>query len=480
MSNFKDGYTNWLNEKMDDWSEKICEMEEDLSSFEENEAKLIEYLKDTCCSLPLGLALRRYICSKYCTFDMKTNKYTFESDGKRFVLSDYLTDNYDILSTDVNEFTEIFLAINKKYNTTPGGEQMPNFTKTEAKRLIKSVTVCRRDKLFLIGFALHMNAEDVHKLLTDVLAEQTYNMRDPKEIIAYFCQAHEEFNSYEKYLELCEKYNSLTGDGTSEKKQYYTVFARKCIETEINTESELLKFLQANKADFEGFSESAYNEFMQMYNTALTESDIQSLSNDEYLLSSSVATREQWIARNNRINQAIEVHSATKSEQLARRMLQFIPRATSESVDKNGKKIVTNDFIPIYNGEAGQTGKKVQTTTLPKEITMNLLVSDRLEDLKNRRTPVARKDLVFLKFYIFSLKLQKTGEYSSKDYVIFTDECNDMLFRCGMSRLYPANRFENLILLSLVSSNPFEMFENIIEASFFNEPTPQNSEVSLL
>ena len=47
-----------------------------------------------------------------------------------------------------------------------------------------------------------------------------------------------------------------------------------------------------------------------------------------------------------------------------------------------------------------------------------------------------------------------------------------MLVRCGMSKLYPANRFENLILISLVSSNPFEMFEDIIEASFFNEPVP--------
>lgn len=74
---------------------------------------------------------------------------------------------------------------------------------------------------------------------------------------------------------------------------------------------------------------------------------------------------------------------------------------------KDGEKIVTNDFISISNGELGQKGKKAQTTSLPKEITMNLLVSDRLDDLRNQRKQVDRKDLVFMKFYNFGLYLQK-------------------------------------------------------------------------
>ena len=154
-------------------------------------------------------------------------------------------------------------------------------------------------------------------------------------------------------------------------------------------------------------------------------------------------------------------------------MLKCIPRYTSERI-KDGKKIVTNDFIPIHNGESGQQSKKVQTTSLPKEITMNLLMKDRLDDLIRQIKPVERKDLVFLKFYVFSLDLQNNGgTYTIEDYEVFCDECNDMLLRCGMSKLYPANRFENLIMLSLLASNPFEMFENIIEYSFMNEPKPE-------
>ena len=77
---------------------------------------------------------------------------------------------------------------------------------------------------------------------------------------------------------------------------------------------------------------------------------------------------------------------------------------------------------------------------------------------------------MFLKFYTFSLDLIEKGNYLERDHIDFIDECNDMLLRCGMSRLYLANRFENLVLLSLLSSNPFEMFENIMEYSIINEP----------
>ena len=146
------------------------------------------------------------------------------------------------------------------------------------------------------------------------------------------------------------------------------------------------------------------------------------------------------------------------TEQLARKMLEFIPRYTSES-EKNGKKVVTNDFISVSNGDVS-SGKKVQTTTLPKEITMNLLMKDRLDDLIRHLKPIERKDIVFLKFYLFSLEIAER-DYTANDYKIFMEECNDMLARCGMSRLYLANRFENLIMLSLLSSNPFTFFAHV-------------------
>lgn len=363
----------------------------------------------------------------------------------------------------------------KKNNTDSDGNLALDITKAEARRMFKVTTTCLRSKMFLLSFALHMDSIEMNKFLTDVLAEQSYNYRNPDEVIAYYCHTHENVNNYIEYSRIKKEFENRAKDynaDTSERDNY-TRFAKLILSVQVNTEDELYDFLLSNIANFNGYSKTAYNEFMQLFNAALDRTKIQSLSNDEYLLSSDVSTEEQRIKQEERINKAIGMHKVTNTEQLARRMLQCIPRATSEKVKNDGKKIVTNDFISIYNGENGQKSKKIQTTTLPKEITMNLLMKDRLDDLIRQIKPVERKDLVFLKFYLLSLDLQdKDGEYSASDYQVFMDECNDMLIRCGMSKLYLANRFENLIMISLVSSNPFEMFEDIIEASFFNEPQP--------
>lgn len=461
---------------MSDFEEMIYGIEDGISSLSENEEAIIEYLKDIRCSMPMGLALRRYLCSKFSdgyTEDAENVVFTLD-DGRKITVRNYTSDDYDILEDDVKEYTDICVYLNEKYNANTEGVVVLDITKAEFRRLIRSTTVCLRSKMFLLSFALHMNAEEVTKFLTDVLAEQSYNYRDPDEIIAYFCHTHEEVNSYPEFLRIKEEYakRASVPNPDNVERENYTWYAKIVMTVQVSDEQDLYRFLLSNSANFNGYSKTAYSEFMMLYNAALEKTEIQTLSNDEYLTYSEATTAEQLKEREDRINKAIGMQKVTNTEQLARRMLQCIPRATTEKIKSDGKKVVTNDFIPIYNGEGGQKSKKVQTTTLPKEITMNLLMKDRLDDLIRQLKPVDRKDLVFLKFYLLSLDLQKKDEYSALDYRVFMDECNEMLVRCGMSKLYPANRFENLILISLVSSNPFEMFEDIIEASFFNEPAP--------
>ena len=473
---FNDGFTDRLISKMSDFEEMIYDIEDGISSLSENEEAIIEYLKDIRCSMPMGLALRRYLCSKFSdgyTEDAENVVFTLD-DGRKITVRNYTSDDYDILEDDVKEYTDICVYLNEKYNPNTEGVVVLDITKAEFRRLIRSTSFCLRSKMFLLSFALHMNAEEVTKFLTDVLAEQSYNYRDPDEIIAYFCHTHEEVNSYPEFLRIKEEYakRASVPNPDNVERENYTWYAKIVMTVQVSDEQDLYRFLLSNSANFNGYSKTAYSEFMMLYNAALEKTEIQTLSNDEYLTYSEATTAEQLKEREDRINKAIGMQKVTNTEQLARRMLQCIPRATTEKIKSDGKKVVTNDFIPIYNGEGGQKSKKVQTTTLPKEITMNLLMKDRLDDLIRQLKPVDRKDLVFLKFYLLSLDLQKKDEYSALDYRVFMDECNEMLVRCGMSKLYPANRFENLILISLVSSNPFEMFEDIIEASFFNEPAP--------
>lgn len=469
MSTFNDGYTKMLQAKMNDWGlDKIYEIEDNLRSMEENEREIINYLKDLCCSMPLGLALRRYLCGKFSEkYDEQKKEHIFTlSDGTKRKVGDYRREDYDIETEDLQAYIDIFMDLKEQWS--PELE----FTKAEAKRMLRMTTSCTRSKMFALSFALHMNEKEMHKFLTDVLAEQTYNYRQAEEIIAYFCHSHDGVNTYADYCRIKEKYEELveTADIPNTSKENYTKFAKEIITKQMHTEEILLQFLVVNTANFRGYSKTAYNEFMQLYAKALKKTKIQALSNDSYTAYDRAETKEELKERVEKINRAIGFREVTNTEQLARQMLRCIPRATTRRV-KDGKDIVSADFIPIYNGEKGQKSKKVQTTTLPKEITMNLLMKDRLDDLIREIKKVERKDLVFLKFYLFSLELDEKGSYVSGDCEIFMEECNDMLLRCGMSRLYPANRFENLILLSLFAENPFEMFELIIENSFINEPS---------
>lgn len=446
---YKDNYTQMLETKMNDWGlDKIYEIEDNITSIEKNEAEIIEYLRDIRYSMPLGTALRRYICNKY--GKKQDDKYYVElQDGKKYVLKDIKADDYDLQNDDIKEYIEIFQSINTKYNSSEDGSLFLEIPKPEIRRLLRSTTYCVRSKMFLISFALHMNSDEMRKFLTDVLAEQTYNYRDPEEIIAFYCQSNEKINSYGHFLRLQKMFNEAvkaSEPNLDKPINNYTEYAKTSFENSINSENELIEFLVANIPNFAGYSQTAYNEFMILYEKAKKKSKIYQITDESHKL--------------------IQVDN---SEQLAKAMLEFVPRATYKR-EKDDKTIYSNDFIPVSNGEAGQKSKKTQTTTLPKEITMNMLVSDRLEDLRKGKKPVARKDLVFMKFYVFTRDLDKKKRYSQDDYLDFIDECNAMLMRCGMSRLYPANRFENLILLSLLSSKPFDMFGNIIEYSFFNEP----------
>lgn len=467
----KDGYTGIMTEKINDWGlDKIYEMEDDIYGLENRVPEIIDYLKDIHFSMPLGLALRRYICEQYSNgFDTEKQCYSFTLPEKVVFTKDHTREDYNIETDDIAEYIDIFNYINAKFNTDANGNLTIDIPKAEIRRQLRATTGCIRKKMFDLSFALHMDSEYTSKFLTDVLAEQSYNYREPKEIIALFCQSNEEFNSYQKYDELCQLFDVKSKDivKTKEKKENYTSFARSTVTQEIKTEEMLMEFLLANISNFYSYSETAYNEFVSLYVKASS-----SLLSFEKKTELDGKTIEERITM---IKEQIKNDNLINPEQLAKEMLACIPRATTERI-KDGKKIVSNDFINIYNGESGQESKKIKTTELPKRITMNLPVSDRLWDLLRREKPVDRKDLVFMKFYVFSLYLQEKEEYSADDYFVFLDECNDLLVRCGMSRLYPGNRFENLIMLSLLASNPFEMFENIIEFSFMNEPKPDAEE----
>lgn len=274
---YNDNYTKMLDAKMNDWGlERIYEIEDNIEKLEENEEEIIKYLNNIRYSLPLGIALRRYICTKFGEKTENCYKVTL-SDEKSYTLKDFQSDDYDLQNDDIKEYIEIFQLINEKYNTDESGNLSLEISKPEIKRLLRLTTYCLRSKMFLLSFALHMNNKEMEKFLTDVLSEQTYNYRDPEEIIAMFCQSDERINTYPDYLRIKAKFSEAVKKNPIENNSQngnYTAFARTSFENEIKTEEELIAFLISNIPNFAGFSQTAYNEFMILYHKALKKNKV--------------------------------------------------------------------------------------------------------------------------------------------------------------------------------------------------------------
>lgn len=442
----QDNYTvQVLETQLAEWENAIYDIEERIEALSDNVPALVEYLKTQQYSMTLGLGLRRNLCDRFATEQDNTILLRFP-DGRERTVKNYKADGYNILTDDIKTYADLCIALNWAYN---GDSLAGAFPRAEFNRLLRATSNCTRQKLFLLSFALHMDTEQTSWFLQTVLGEQTYNPRKAEEIITFYCRSHEQANHYKEYCALLRRYRDEIEilPHTAQQQEQYTIYARFRMQSAMNNEDELMNFLESNRINFYGFSNTAYKEFMRLYE----------------------------IARGGVIHapEDCEVFSVRQkayqnTEQLAKDMISFVPRYTHE-YERDGKKIVENEYISIYNGENGQKSKKIQTTTLPKGITRKLMVRDRLDDLISKKIPIERKDLVFMKFFVF-YRIAEKEAYTARDYSTFMEECNAMLSRCGMAHLYPGNRFENLIMLSMVAENPFEMFENIIDATFMNEP----------
>lgn len=419
----KDGYTKFLQAKMEDYGlTRIWDLEDTME--QKTAEEIIAYLRDSQCTATIGIFLRRYICGKFCEETSDGYVYHFDN-GESCHLTNYMSPQYD-LTKELPEYVSIFEDIRQKYNSDMA------FRREEARRLLKMDGICSREKLlFELSFALHMEAMDVHKFLVDCLAEQTFNFRVWEEVILFYCLSHPEENTYARFQDLCQKYTAISNTFLEgQAKANYTRVAKEIVTTMIDTEEELLQFLANNIVEFTGWSNTAYEEFTAM------------------------------------LDEIMEQAEVANYEQLAKVLLACIPRATFVRQRKNGI-LCENEFVPI-NNEHSAEGEEV-VTLLPKCITNKLLKKERIEKILSKKINVERKDLIFLRFYI--LYLQCAGkEYTELDRVEFVAETNAMLLRCGMSPLYVANRFENLLLLCLYCAIPWEQYECVVEASFFNEP----------
>lgn len=430
MNDFRTGLTKKFIAQLDEYRKyinKIALFEGNYAAseeeFKECRKKIVDFLNSYDCGMGLGIELRSFICKKYGEaivnrpenisdeefadlLESEPEKYIM---GYKFILSDkreitvgyFGRNGYDIKKDDTVAYADVFEDILKRYN--PGVSVISKDNdRQEFMRLLKIHESVRRNKLFLLCFALHMNNEEAYSFLTKYSGLQRYNYRRVDEAIALFCLSHEEHNSYSEYSRIMEEYNrrDMESEVIGEIDNDFSVNAMNAFNDEIKTEEDLYEFLLNNRVNMGNYSKTAHKEYLKLYYEALDKT------------------------------------GAENPEQLAL-MMAAMPTVHSNS-------------------------------DLPKSITSNPMISDRINQLKNGKIEVERKDLLFMKFFVFHQDddydydfYKKNGIAYSHD--IFVSECNAMLHRCGFSKLSPLNKYENLLLMSFFADRPYEVFEMIVE-----------------
>ena len=107
-------------------------------------------------------------------------------------------------------------------------------------------------------------------------------------------------------------------------------------------------------------------------------------------------------------------------------------------------------------------------TRLPRSVSWCLLSRDRIDKLLKGSIEILKKDLLILLFYIYCLENERASlELSARDKVWgFTERARVVLEEAGLFGLYPPNKFDNLILISLCHEEPIGFFGEIFNQSF--------------
>lgn len=294
----------------------------------------------------------------------------------------------------------------------PGSTRLPNAIKS----WLASDRV-RRETVFLLGFGLRMAAQDVSDFLTKVLKEDDFRLDDPLEAIYSFC--YRQGLPFARASELKREYEALRARGGG---------AELPENGAIKDEKSLLNHLARLKGAREGGQEAeTLRQFMALYGRC--REAIAAIYNQD---------EEEKPAPQRKTWQAEEVGPADLEQMLY-------------------------SGVPLSSG--GNLARANQSL-LHRQFASYRLSRQRLSGVLGGQLKPDRFDLMTLVFFLHAQKDLPGEERLSK----CLDETNQVLGRCGLGQLHPANPYEAFLLICILSEVPLAVFSDIWELSYSENP----------
>lgn len=279
----------------------------------------------------------------------------------------------------------------------------------------------RRSTVFLLGFGLHMSAENVSEFLTKVLKEEDFDFSDRFETICWYC-----FTNSLKYAYAAELLSTRSENTSASLNapQKLIESTKEALSLKLNEKNNLLSYLR-------------------------------------YLEQSKVHENRQKMAYENficLIDQAKDLTARIYEEDPAmedKENKQVAEEITSADIEK-----VLCSGIPLTPSGNLQ---KASLSVLNRQFQSFRMSRQRIDSILKKKQLVDRYDLITLEFFLFSQKEYDLPEDRCRDYI---DEINRILSECRMMKMYPVNPYEAFVLMCLLTDYPLGTYSDVWELSY--------------
>lgn len=358
-------------------------------------------------------------------------------------------ENGAVYRTFQDALSKVYLKDDLKKVLTDQLQHINHISRDSAARTVRNwlngKDIPRREMLFKICFALHLDALSANQLIAST-SETGIHYRNPKELIYAYCLS--KGKTYEEAIVLNEKlwpiYETVSKSDKTldiDKADIYTRQTQRDFESQVDSDEKLEQFFRSNARVFGLLHESAYHQFIKMLDFLLNPD--KGYQNDSY---------DYMIKHKDEFDETALKKLEEHQKGLESRSLQS----------------VMEDFLQMHvpkNQERGNRNSR-NLSYLQRAIKKNWPSEDILEKMKNREIDVSRKVLLLL--FLLTEEFEVSDPIETEENFSYLDELDDedetirmevrlnqinlFLDSYGMNLLDPGSPFDCLILYALKAS----------------------------
>ena len=348
----------------------------------------------------------------------------FNSFLKRYIYERAMIDE-PFSQVDDEVYRDILMGSFEENNAPHSFE--PTSTKWSAtvKGWLRQDSV-KRSTVFLLGFGLRMQPEDVSEFLTKVLLEDDFRTADAEEVVYWYC--YKNSLRYSRATKLLEKQAVCETDDITDvpvKTADNKVTSCEFLSERITDEESLLKYLAGLKKA--GIGETRKNRIYEEF--------------DELVLRAKASIAKMY--------------QQDEAEEKGTRVW------TAADITSSDLEKVISCGIPV--NQKGNL-QKMSDSVLSGHFQQKRLSRQRIDKIRNRELTADRFDLITLLFFVYSQEeIEEEPEVRCRKFI---DEINGILNRCSMHDLYVVNPYESFVLMCLLSEVPLATYADIWDMSY--------------